>query len=308
MATVYIAPTAQGSADGTSAANAYAFTSVATAETDAGSGGTIIFVDGTYTLTNHLSLASAITYGVTYQPQTVGGVSISGSFGVRIGNTSLTGGVVVNDLIFDIGSSTQSQNYGLRFTNANGGSITMNRCDTKIAIAKSASYGTAIGTNRGGNVSEGFDAFLNNSVFKIDNDATTTVAYELSMIGSGSADGASYPKNFTINSCTFVALNAGYCTFLIYQTTNPKSFGTTTVKNTIIDHRGDVSHIAWGHADGTINVQYSNYYNPNGTMTTVGTGHTFANNINVESQFVDSTNGDYRLRPTSPCIGAGTAS
>ena len=39
MATVYIAPTAQGLEDGTSAANAYAYTSIATAETDAASGG-----------------------------------------------------------------------------------------------------------------------------------------------------------------------------------------------------------------------------------------------------------------------------
>ena len=84
MATVYIAPTAQGSADGTSAANAYAFTSVADAETDASSGGTIIFVDGTYTLATHLDLASSITYGVTYQPQTPNGVTITGSYGVRI--------------------------------------------------------------------------------------------------------------------------------------------------------------------------------------------------------------------------------
>jgi hypothetical protein len=31
-------------------------------------------------------------------------------------------------------------------------------------------------------------------------------------------------------------------------------------------------------------------------------------NIFVEPQFVDAPNGDLRLRPTSPCIGAGTAS
>jgi hypothetical protein len=50
MATVYIAPTAQGSADGTSAANAYAYSSLSSAESDAGSGGIIYFLDGTYTV------------------------------------------------------------------------------------------------------------------------------------------------------------------------------------------------------------------------------------------------------------------
>jgi hypothetical protein len=50
MATVYIAPTAQGSADGTSAANAYAYSSLDSAESDAQDGGTILFTDGTYTI------------------------------------------------------------------------------------------------------------------------------------------------------------------------------------------------------------------------------------------------------------------
>ena len=81
MAISYIAPTAQGSANGTSPTNAYAFTSVASAEADATSGGTIVFVDVTYTLTDHLNLATAITYGVTYQPQTAGGVTITGATG-----------------------------------------------------------------------------------------------------------------------------------------------------------------------------------------------------------------------------------
>ena len=39
MATVYIAPTAQGSGNGTNAANAYAYSSLSSAETDAGTGG-----------------------------------------------------------------------------------------------------------------------------------------------------------------------------------------------------------------------------------------------------------------------------
>ena len=64
MATVYIAPTAQGLADGTSEANAYAIGSLATAESDAGVGGIIYFLDGDYYTSGNPSFDST---GVTYQ-------------------------------------------------------------------------------------------------------------------------------------------------------------------------------------------------------------------------------------------------
>jgi len=312
MATVYIAPTAQGSADGTSAANAYAYTSIATAETDATSGGTIVFVDGTYTLSTHLDLASAITYGVTYQPQTPNGVTISGSYGVRIGNTSMAGAIIFKDFILDIGDITQSADHGLRFINAVGGSITMNRCDCKIAIDK-GSFDTAIGHN-GGTTADGqrIDAHLNRCLFKIDNDATGTLDYGLAMIGAGAMDGSSIPKNFTITNCTFVALNGGKCSFLMYNQNGSRAYGTCVIKNTIVHSEGTASALVWGHSGGQLNMSFSNYYNPNGSWTIkgydTGTAHTLADNINQDSQFVNFTGEDLRLRPSSPCINAGTAS
>ena len=74
MATVYIAPTAQGSADGTSEANAYAIGSIATAESDAGSGGTIYFLDGTYT-----NIGTWDADGVTYESLNLHGAEITGT-------------------------------------------------------------------------------------------------------------------------------------------------------------------------------------------------------------------------------------
>ena len=52
------------------------------------------------------------------------------------------------------------------------------------------------------------------------------------------------------------------------------------------------------NADST----YSCFYNMGTHNAATGT------NIEADPQFVDSANGDLRLRPTSPCIGAGTAS
>lgn len=72
MATVYIATTAQGLGDGTSEANAYAFSSLSTAETAAGSGGTILFTDGNYGNAGNLDAD-----GVTYESINVNGAKFT---------------------------------------------------------------------------------------------------------------------------------------------------------------------------------------------------------------------------------------
>jgi hypothetical protein len=48
--------------------------------------------------------------------------------------------------------------------------------------------------------------------------------------------------------------------------------------------------------------------NSNNCFSNTGISSGGTDNIFVDPQFVDSANGDYRLRPSSPCINAGTAS
>ena len=99
MATVYIAPTAQGSADGTSEANAYAYSSLSTAESDAGSGGTIFFTDGTYTLSGNQTWDGS---GINYKSLNLKQAIIDGNSTLRqisIGSATSTN-ILISDFHF----------------------------------------------------------------------------------------------------------------------------------------------------------------------------------------------------------------
>jgi len=103
----------------------------------------------------------------------------------------------------------------------------------------------------------------------------------------------------TFDGCTIKLTggsSANFLGFQKYETT------TWTIKNTIfVGYTGSETLMAsTGGQDGTLVDNYNCYSN---------TGHTGGtNNIFQDPQFVDSANSDYRLRPTSPCIGAATTS
>jgi hypothetical protein len=103
----------------------------------------------------------------------------------------------------------------------------------------------------------------------------------------------------TFDGCTIKLTGGSAANFLGFQ-----RYGTTTytIKNTIfVGNTGSETLMAStsGQA-GTLVDNYNCYSN---------TGHSGGtNNIFQDPQFVDSANSDYRLRPTSPCIGAATAS
>jgi hypothetical protein len=304
MATVYIFNgTQSGSADG-SYSDPYDLANIATAETNATSGGIIVFKDGTYTITNHLDLASAITYGVTYKPENAGQVTISGPFGVRVGNTSMVGSIIMDDIIMDIGDSSQYKDYQLRVINATGGSITLNRCNGTIDRTHGSFSSCAIGDNSAhASTGEAYDLFLNECVFKI-NMSATTHSYETGIIGGGSdSSGPSKPKNSTIKNCTFFINTTGVSAFAQFNNNGTKSIGTVLVTNSILYHTGTASPLLSGNTSNIVNFTNCNLFNG---WTTANT--TVTNAVTTDPQFVDSANGDYRLRPSSPCINAGTSS
>ena len=99
--------------------------------------------------------------------------------------------------------------------------------------------------------------------------------------------------SLTLNGCTLRHSTGG--TSNIFDRT-----GMTIFKNTIL--YGDNSGISLG-TFSSLTESYNCYYNVNQYTADP------ANNIIVDDpQFVDELEGDFRLRPSSPCINAGTSS
>jgi len=101
--------------------------------------------------------------------------------------------------------------------------------------------------------------------------------------------------NLSIINCLCIFTNNNTNEF--FQTTIN---GSVTVKNTILK----------GEGSGTTTLgTATTFTESNNCYFGIGESADAANGIIVDDpQFVDSANGDYRLRPSSPCINAGTAS
>ena len=264
MATVYIAPTAQGSADGTSAANAYAYSSLSSAETDAGSGGTILFTDGSYSaLGSQTWDASGVTYkslnkqGAIIDGQepdgdaasllTFNDVTVQDFEFVDYKPTFVTSASTVSGCIFKTSGFIDWSSQGI----INGGTATGCTWTDNTFQAKFDSSDTIIARNL-----SNFSTFERNSFYLDVTNPTGTLAL------SGSAP--SSQKN------------------CIWASSDNSKIGTVAFASTSTN---------------------CCFHNMGSSNTSGGTDNVFA-----DPQFVDSANGDLRLRPSSTCIGAGTSS
>lgn len=266
MATVYIAPTSQGLGDGTSEANAYAYSSLATAETDAGSGGTIFFTDGTYS-------ANAFSFdanGVNYKSLNKLGAILEGNSGslrlLTLGHYSTT---------------TASMSLeGFVINNCRLRSYQGTTSTSKNTIKNNKFTVTLSGANIVESQSANTTDLINNS-FNIDFD-------------SGSSLSLNYIKG-TLNGNTF------YIDIDASVTSITSAFnGANLVRKNNIWVSTDSSKIGVSLAS---NDSFSCFHNYGSSNTSGGTSNVF-----TDPQFVDEPNGDFRLRPSSPCINAGTAS
>ena len=274
MATVYIAPTAQGSGNGTSEANAYAFSSLASAESDAGTDGIIYFLDGSYAFGGNKSFAGAD--GLTYESLNLHGAVLGDSGTKRkltIGSTSRNGIKINKFKTIDVQDFEQ---YG-----AGGDNNKMDSCLITSTVAFSCASTSVFYTNSGGL------------------DVTNTAISPF--ITTSGQRFFSAPERLTFNNCTFnIKTDGTLSTKIGFLGTPTASF----LKNTVFacDNDANVSTATAGDFAA---------YATNCSFFQMGTANDSGGTNNLydtDPQFVDSANNDYRLRPSSPCINAGTAS
>ena len=290
MATVYIAPTAQGSADGTSAANAYAYSSLSTAEADAGAGGTILFTDGDYDISSNQIWTNAGTSGTSGNDMTYKSLNPQGA--VIKSNTSGT----LRTLYAAYSGYTNAisvQNFkfidiNFYFHNTTGGEISGNLITTSTAVALSGTSGFL----RASTSSTGTTKFINNSIHfqyssgtYFENSIGKLAEFSGNTIYISSLNGKTGPVVFSYSA----ARDLRICPIV-----KNNIFATDDTTGVVLDTGSSLS----GSFNNCCFHQFDDSNNASG-----GTDNVFA-----DPQFVDPTTDDLRLRPTSPCINAGTAS
>lgn len=256
MATVYIAPTAQGTGDGTSAANAYAYSSLNSAELDAGDGGIILFTDGTYTIASSTWDPAVTT--ITYKSLNKLGAILTSSAAVtlRLGANDIARYVNFQDFKITGAIDLMSQS-----------NVIMSGVKQIDSISHIPQYA-------------GF--------YKFAGQWTITDSAVIKDF-SGNSD-IGFNSTSTITGCTFLIKCSGV-----------GAGGVTgagpVLKNTIF--MSDNSSAIADNVINTSNCTNCCIFQMHSNDTSGGT-----NNVFTDPLFLEPTNGDLRLRPSSPCIGS----
>ena len=278
MATVYIKP-GSGSGSGTLAAPYFYSNELGTAETAAGSGGIIYFTDGDYDFTGDATFDSN---GVTYQslnPQK----AILTRTGLSSGNNS--GQLVVGQ--FSNTNAPKVKNFKIvnmkvwfyQPTGLTGDNRPLLQgCD----ISSTTDLATSTGLFRNASGTSSLPArLLDNSVhFKFA--AGDTFLY--TRLNEATVEGNSFYFDLASVSGTIAGASSSF----------------TSSKNNIFMSSDNSKMGSDSTAASSSNCCFFQFHANN---TSGGTDNVFSDPL-----FVDEANGDLRLRPSSPCINAGTTS
>ena len=282
MATVYIKP---GSGTGTGTlADPYFFDQLGTAETGAGSGGKILFTDGTYIASSILQLgASNVTYEALNSKNAIIDFQNSASAALELGRSADSfAGFALKGLVFDnIGSITNNGAVDVEI--ASGELLTVDECEF---LDMASTYKALVGSGSA-SPTGAMNATFTGCIFTGSTSSTDVDFFRYRL--------ATPLHSLSIINCLCIFTNNNTNEFFKTTTT-----GNVTVKNTILK----------GEGSGTTTLgTATTFTESNNCYFGIGESADAANGIIIDDPlFVDSTTGDYRLRPNSPCIGAGTSS
>jgi len=265
---VYIQP-GSGTGSGT-IADPYYYNQLNSAESDAGSGGTILFLDGQYSIGGNITWDGS---GVTYKSLNPKGAIIDGNGTLRtlfLGSSSSTN-ILVSDFHFkDFAFTIEAASSAIPV------SITDIFLEHTMPFSR-AYLGTIYCKFRRLDIS--------NSVFIPNYSAGDSLFYQS-------------VNTSEVTNCTFFLKATGLAANLIK---NYDSFPRPKYKNCIFASNNSA---AIQSTTGLSVVTDSDCTNC--CIHDFGTSHTITSpNIADDPQFVDPAIGNLNLRPTSPCIGAG---
>ena len=278
MADHYFAVTGSGSGTGADADNpqTYSAGNLNTAEAAASTGDTIFFLDGDYNDSPEFTNINGNS--LTYK-------SLNNQ-GARFYVTK-SAGDTMDEMIVDVTAGQTSTFDGFLFENMR----LWLKDPTTVRNCKFYTTTTLLSSNRGIVRDQSGASVFEDCVFHyLSHEGNTMLtncqagsdfqrcsfSFDLSAHTSSVATATGLDTASTLKNCI---ISADASTFISSSITE---FSDTAV-NCCINNMGAVNDEGGGTGDGT-------------------------NNVFADPQFVDATNADLRLRPTSPCIGAGTAS
>ena len=259
MANYFYHPSAnQGTGDGSSEANAKQYSSgdLSTAFSTVGDGGTIFFLDGTYSWPNSIDTGVAT---LTFKSLNKHGATLSRSGETQNGGSSVTSvtykDFVVSNIIFRGKPNITSIFILDGIKHSIGGATSLFHGEVRAMQVRNSSF---------------------------------------LISGAISQDIFKQMNNATVEQCTFAVDGTSLSANSVVSNTEPSTF-----KNNIFTSNTSGVIASGFSSSSAVNCCFHN-------VTGATSGGT--NNLFEDPQLVDITANDLRLRPTSPCIGAGTAS